>query len=70
MDGYHGGPNLGENLADVLNSIEVDDTVENEEAYIDPEQAVVTKIKRYVVSCMAWHSVSTCTNLSFYLFKL
>ena len=39
---------MGENLADVLNSIEEDEDAapEEEEAFIDPEQAVVTKVKR------------------------
>jgi hypothetical protein len=46
LDGYHGGPNMGENLADVLNSIEADDSDSDDEQFIDPEQTVVTKIKR------------------------
>lgn len=46
MNGYHGGPNMGENLADVLNSIDVEDDEPQEEEFIDPEQAVVTKVKR------------------------
>lgn len=49
LDGYHGGPNMGENLADVLNSIEVEDDVavpQEEDAFVDPEQAVITKVKR------------------------
>ncbi|KAL3804254.1 hypothetical protein ACHAWO_009855 [Cyclotella atomus] len=50
LDGYHGGPNMGENLADVLNSIEVDDSVPDEEQYIDPEQTVVTKVKSFDLS--------------------
>lgn len=39
---------MGENLADVLNGIEVeDDAVADEgENYTDPEQAVITKVKR------------------------
>lgn len=40
---------MGENLADVLNSIEVEDDAAPEaddESFIDPEQAVVTKVKR------------------------
>ena len=46
MGGYHGGPNMGENLADVLNSIEdVEDEPEDDAQFIDPEQAVVTKVK-------------------------
>jgi len=50
LDGYHGGPNMGENLADVLNGLEVEDENEVEEEadnYMDPEQAVVTKVKRW-----------------------
>eukprot|EP00804_Cyclotella_cryptica_P002517 CCRYP_018456-RA/>CCRYP_018456-RA protein AED:0.02 eAED:0.02 QI:150/1/1/1/1/1/2/622/254 len=50
LDGYHGGPNMGENLADVLNSIEVDESVSDDEVFIDPEQTVVTKVKRYASS--------------------
>ncbi len=40
---------MGENLADVLNGIEVeeeDEVADEAENYIDPEQAVVTKVKR------------------------
>eukprot|EP00584_Thalassiosira_punctigera_P000023 CAMPEP_0172532184 /NCGR_PEP_ID=MMETSP1067-20121228/5323_1 /TAXON_ID=265564 ORGANISM="Thalassiosira punctigera, Strain Tpunct2005C2" /NCGR_SAMPLE_ID=MMETSP1067 /ASSEMBLY_ACC=CAM_ASM_000444 /LENGTH=233 /DNA_ID=CAMNT_0013316661 /DNA_START=285 /DNA_END=986 /DNA_ORIENTATION=- len=50
LSGYHGGPNMGENLADVLNSIaEEDDAPEENEddLFIDPEQAVVTKVKSF-----------------------
>ena len=48
LDGFHGGPNMGENLADVLNSIEVeDDTSDAEEEFIDPDAAIVTKVKRW-----------------------
>lgn len=44
---------MGENLADVLNSIEVDDSdAVDDENYTDPEQIVVTKIKRYDASRM------------------
>lgn len=50
LDGYHGGPNMGENLADALNSVEVDESIPDNEQYIDPEQTVVTKVKRCVVS--------------------
>ena len=46
MNGYHGGPNMGENLADVLNSIEVEDDSDDSDEYIDPDQAVVTKVKK------------------------
>jgi len=40
---------MGENLADVLNGLEAEeeDEVEEEaENFVDPEQAVVTKVKR------------------------
>jgi hypothetical protein len=50
LNGYHGGPNMGENLAQVLDSIdEVDTEVDNTEedaSFMDPEQAVITKVKR------------------------
>jgi len=50
LNGYHGGPNMGENLADVLNSIEVEDEAPVEVEDIDPEQAVVTKVKSFDLS--------------------
>lgn len=54
LNGYHGGPNMGENLADVLNSIEdeaeEEAPAEDEEVFIDPEQAVVTKVKSFDLS--------------------
>ncbi|KAL9181315.1 hypothetical protein ACHAXT_010120 [Thalassiosira profunda] len=52
LNGYHGGPNMGENLADVLNSIEVDDEApaDEDDGYTDPEQAVVTKVKSFDLS--------------------
>jgi len=54
LNGYHGGPNMGENLADVLNSLEVEDgasSAEEEEiSYMDPDQAVVTKVKSFDLS--------------------
>jgi len=50
LNGYHGGPNMGENLADVLNSIEVEDEAPVEDEDIDPEQAVVTKVKSFDLS--------------------
>lgn len=38
---------MGENLADILNSIEDDgDADAEDESFIDPDQAVVTKVKR------------------------
>merc|ERR1712032_1261695 len=53
LNGYHGGPNMGANLADVLNSIEEKEdiqTEEEEDTFIDPEQAVVTKVKSFDLS--------------------
>jgi len=53
LNGYHGGPNMGKNLADVLNSIEREDNSlveEEEDTFIDPEQAVVTKVKSFDLS--------------------
>jgi len=52
LSGYHGGPNMGENLADVLNSIEVEDDepTEEDDPFIDPEQAVITKVKSFDLS--------------------
>eukprot|EP00571_Detonula_confervacea_P011731 CAMPEP_0172298202 /NCGR_PEP_ID=MMETSP1058-20130122/962_1 /TAXON_ID=83371 /ORGANISM="Detonula confervacea, Strain CCMP 353" /LENGTH=230 /DNA_ID=CAMNT_0013007461 /DNA_START=115 /DNA_END=807 /DNA_ORIENTATION=- len=52
LGGFHGGPNMGENLADVLNSIEVeeDESPAEVEEFIDPEQAVVTKVKSFDLS--------------------
>ena len=51
LSGYHGGPNMGENLAEVLNSIEdVDDAAtdaaDDTSSWEDPEQALITKVKR------------------------
>jgi hypothetical protein len=54
LNGYHGGPNMGENLAGVLDSIEDEDTevdnaaldAEDDSSFMDPEQAVITKVKR------------------------
>jgi len=55
LDGYHGGPNMGENLAQVLDSLaltNVEDTVEDSESddFVDPEAPVITKIKSYDLS--------------------
>mmetsp|Transcript_19049 Transcript_19049/g.22752 ORF Transcript_19049/g.22752 Transcript_19049/m.22752 type:complete len:251 (-) Transcript_19049:333-1085(-) len=60
LDGYHGGPNMGENLAEVLNELDesdesklaqLDAVLEEEaEEYIDPEAPVVTKVKSYDLS--------------------
>lgn len=54
LNGYHGGPNMGQNLADILNSIEDEEddlpAKESEDVFIDPEQAVVTKVKSFDLS--------------------
>mmetsp|Transcript_31008 Transcript_31008/g.46247 ORF Transcript_31008/g.46247 Transcript_31008/m.46247 type:complete len:243 (-) Transcript_31008:112-840(-) len=52
LDGYHGGPHIGENLADVLNEIEEPEeaVAEDVEEFIDPEAAQVTKIKSFDLS--------------------
>ena len=44
---------MGENIAEVLNAIEVDESEDGaeEESYIDPDQAVVTKVKRWDCGC-------------------
>jgi len=55
INGYHGGPNMGENLAQVLNELddadmeELEGTPEDEE-FVDPEAPVVTKVKSYDLS--------------------
>lgn len=50
LDGYHGGPNMGENLANVLDEVSnlapPLDNPDVEQDYVDPEAPVVTKIKR------------------------
>lgn len=52
LSGFHGGPNMGENLADVLNSIEVEDEspAAEDDEFVDPDQAVVTKVKSFDLS--------------------
>jgi len=54
LDGYHGGPNMGENLAQVLNELDdaedVEDVKPEDEEYVDPEAPVVTKVKSYDLS--------------------
>jgi len=53
LEGFHGGPNMGENLAEVLNSLEdlngVSEATETEE-FVDPETPSVTKVKSYDLS--------------------
>jgi len=55
LGGWHGGPNIGENMADVV--VEEDDPVQLEieedvetDMNVDPEAPVVTKIKSYDLS--------------------
>jgi putative sigma-54 modulation protein len=54
LEGYHGGPNMGANLADVLSAIESTETGDSEpsagEEFVDPEAPVITKIKSYDLS--------------------
>lgn len=49
LEGYHGGPNMGENLAEVLDSITGEDSATSDDGddFVDPEAPVVTKIKSY-----------------------
>jgi putative sigma-54 modulation protein len=52
LDGFHGGPNMGENLAAVLDAVS-DDVVEDAyeaDEFIDPEAPIVTKVKSYDLS--------------------
>ncbi len=50
LQGYHGGPNMGDNLAKVLEELgqaELEHEAGNDdEEFVDPEAPVVTKIKR------------------------
>lgn len=53
LSGYHGGPNMGENLAEVLDAVteSIEETpVSDVEDFVDPEAPVVTKIKSYDLS--------------------
>lgn len=53
LEGYHGGPNMGENLAEVLEALGAEDAEEApaaDEEFVDPEAPVVTKIKSYDLS--------------------
>lgn len=58
LEGFHGGPNIGENIADVINAIdenidEEDDSTEEE--FLDTYAPKVTKIKSFDLS----NSIST-----------
>lgn len=54
LQGYHGGPNMGDNLAQVLDNLAQEemeqDVSSGDEEYVDPEAPVVTKIKSYDLS--------------------
>jgi len=52
LEGYHGGPNMGENLAQVLEALgeEAEADEDDSEEFVDPEAPVVTKIKSYDLS--------------------
>eukprot|EP00567_Pseudictyota_dubia_P001642 CAMPEP_0197468038 /NCGR_PEP_ID=MMETSP1175-20131217/65880_1 /TAXON_ID=1003142 /ORGANISM="Triceratium dubium, Strain CCMP147" /LENGTH=247 /DNA_ID=CAMNT_0043004133 /DNA_START=64 /DNA_END=807 /DNA_ORIENTATION=- len=50
LDGWHGGPNVGENLANVVDDLpDTDDAAadEEDEAFVDPEAPTITKVKSY-----------------------
>eukprot|EP00979_Chaetoceros_neogracilis_P002377 scaffold410_cov267-Chaetoceros_neogracile.AAC.25 len=52
LEGYHGGPNMGENFAEVLESLSNDLAEDSnaEEEFVDAEAPTVTKIKSYDLS--------------------
>jgi len=51
LDGYHGGPNIGENIADVLAAIEDEPEAKAaEEDFVDNYAAEITKIKSFDLS--------------------
>eukprot|EP00551_Chaetoceros_affinis_P000398 CAMPEP_0203638982 /NCGR_PEP_ID=MMETSP0088-20131115/4840_1 /ASSEMBLY_ACC=CAM_ASM_001087 /TAXON_ID=426623 /ORGANISM="Chaetoceros affinis, Strain CCMP159" /LENGTH=247 /DNA_ID=CAMNT_0050493735 /DNA_START=70 /DNA_END=813 /DNA_ORIENTATION=+ len=55
LQGYHGGPNMGDNLAQVLEELGQEELEEEaaaptDEEFVDPEAPVVTKIKSYDLS--------------------
>ncbi|KAL3817743.1 hypothetical protein ACHAXA_010963 [Cyclostephanos tholiformis] len=70
LNGYHGGPNMGENLADVLDAIEDVDTeadnaapdADDDSSFMDPEQAVITKVKRYHIDFIKMRFSSSATT--------
>lgn len=49
IQGHHGGPNIGENMASLLESIDSieDDSPAGDDEFIDPEAPQITKIKSY-----------------------
>lgn len=52
LEGFHGGPNMGENLADVLNSLEDLNGASTpaDEEFVDADAPTVTKVKSYDLS--------------------
>ena len=49
LEGYHGGPNMGENLAAVLEALGQEEEEEDAapaDDFVDPEAPEITKIKR------------------------
>jgi putative sigma-54 modulation protein len=55
LEGYHGGPNMGENLAQVLESLDQGQDSDEEspsvgDIDVDPEAPVINKIKSYDLS--------------------
>jgi len=52
VQGYHGGPAIGENMADVINKMDENETDEpsTTEEFLDPEAPKVTKIKSFDLS--------------------
>lgn len=67
LDGYHGGPHMGNNLAQALDEmtnqweeitspiIPLSSTTKEDE-FVDPEAPVITKIKRFVPKCNVLYS--------------
>lgn len=48
LDGWHGGPNVGENIANVLDSLPDPEEGEgSDEEFVDPEAPTITKVKSY-----------------------
>lgn len=50
LDGWHGGPNVGENIANVLDSLpepEEGEAAAGQEEFVDPEAPTITKVKSY-----------------------
>jgi len=57
LEGYHGGPHIGENLANVLNTLPDDEDSKappvassDDTIFVDPYEPVVTKIKSFDLS--------------------